>query len=537
MGSAQGQDIIRCQMCSNPVEHHCNLCHVDLCLSCIQKHMADKSRKHEVVEYASRKQQAAALPTCRAHKKNRCETYCKDCKIPICILCMMGSHKKHEFTDINEILQRHKQQIIADIKELENTIVPKYRNINPTTTATEFYKVLSAIKEQEDEICRAVREAGLQLTDEVIRLKKEVTAKNKGSQTLAEKAEKQLSQIIQENKDILKANDAIAIINYQSRNEDFRNGPELPRLSCPELLPGIIKQDQITDMLGFLTIGVKKKPGGLKMMDEPAIISTIQSPYGLNQLLWGVQCVGRDKILTSGDDNTITQMDRTGSIIKTIHTNDNVWAMTINMLQEPVFSLAKRSPNDIYIYTKNKVQVLLFSKPDWCPVGLCYTVNGHLLVSMRSMDETQSCVVRYSGIKENQKIQYDSKEQPLFSTNVGFVLLLAENGNKDICVADSAGKAVVVVDSSGRLRFKYQGNFSSQSKNTEFRPFHIATDVKSQILICENINRVVHIIDYDGNFVRYIKHPCDGGLSIDTDHNLVIGDEKTGKIHTIKYLK
>ncbi|XP_062587158.1 uncharacterized protein LOC134248790 [Saccostrea cucullata] len=451
MATAQGQDIIRCQLCSNPVEHHCNLCHVELCLSCIPKHMADKSRRHEVVEYTFRKEHSVILPSCLIHKKYQCETYCKNCEIPICLQCLMDSHKKHEFTNINYIIQEHKQNIISDTEELENTIDPKYRNINLLTTA-EFDKVLSAIKEQEDKICKAVRKKSIQLTEE-------------------------------------------------TRNEG------------------------------------QKKPGMLKMMEEPVVLGTIQSPYGHGDKLWRVQCVGRNKILISGNDKTIKKIDRIGIILQTIKTNDYVLALTINLQQEPVFSVMfTQKKTKIYMHNNDKVKVLL-STPGWFSVGLCFTMNGDLLVSMRTNDHEQSRVVRYLETKTIQSIQYESQGQPLFSTVSTAVLLLAENGNGDICVADNAGKAVVVVDSSGRLRFKYTGNLSKQSKYREFKPSKIAADVNMQILINDNSNDIVNIIDCNGNFICYIEHPCNGGLSIDSDQNLVIGDQDTGIIQIIKYLE
>ncbi|XP_062587190.1 uncharacterized protein LOC134248830 [Saccostrea cucullata] len=535
MATSQGQDIICCQLCSNPVEHHCNLCRVDLCLTCIPKHMPDKSREHEIVGYASRKQDSFSLALCNTHKNNRCETYCLDCNIPICIQCLIGLHKKHEFTDINDILQEYKQQIIADTKELENTVLPKYRNINLSTASRRFDKVVSAVKEQEEKIWKAVHEISIQLTDEVAMQKKEAISKYKENQSLAEK---EVNQIVKENKHIIRSNDASAIIRYQTRNEDFRKDPELPRLSCLKLLPGIIKKDQIVSMFGFLqTEEDFNKPGMLKMMDEPLIFRTIQSPFGGWRRLWRVQCVGSESILISGGDSTIKQIDRTGSILKTIQTNDNVWALTINSQQDPIFSTMHFKRTDIYQYNEGIVKVLLGIR-DWFPVGLWYSGNGNLLVSMRSMDTTQSRVVRYSGIKEKQKIQFDRDGQPLFSTGVEkTVILLTENGNGDICAADCYGKMVVVVDSSGPLRFKYTGILSNQSKYREFSPSHIATDVCTQILISDKSNNIVHIIDSDGNFVRYIKQPCDGGLSIDTDHNLFIGDKDTGKIQVIKYLE
>ncbi|XP_062620680.1 E3 ubiquitin-protein ligase TRIM71-like [Saccostrea cucullata] len=536
MASSQGQDIICCQLSPNPVEHHCNLCHVDLCLSCIPKHMADKSKEHEIVGYTSRKQDSFSLAFCHIHKNNRCETFCQDCNIPICIQCLIGSHKKHEFTDINDILQEYKKQIIYDTEELENKAVPKYRNINLSKVTTGFDKVVSAIKEQEEEIWKAVHEISIQLTDEVVVQKKEAISKYKENQSLAEK---EVNQIVKENKYIIRSNDATAIIHYQSRNRDFRKGPELPSLSCPKLLPGIIKKDQIAAMFGFLQTeqNLVKKPGMLKMMDDPAIFRTIQSSFGGWRRLWRVQCVGSESILISGGDSTIKQIDRTGSILKTIKTNDNVWALTINSQQDPLFSTMHYKSTDIYQYNDGIVKILI-SIHDWFPVGLWYSGKGDLLVSMRSMDTNQSRVVRYSGMTEKQKIQYDSEGQPLFSTGVvKTVILLTENGNGDICAADCYGKMVVVVDSFGRLRFKYTGNLSKQSKYTEFSPSHIAADVSTQILISDKSNNIVHIIDSDGNFVRYIVCPCDGGLSIDTDCNLVIGDKDTGKIQFIKYLE
>ncbi|XP_062620679.1 uncharacterized protein LOC134282287 [Saccostrea cucullata] len=275
--------------------------------------------------------------------------------------------------------------------------------------------------------------------------------------------------------------------------------------------------------------------GKLKMMDDPVVLKTVQSPYGGNHWLWRIQCVGRDKILVCGSDSTIKEIDKDGSILNTIHTNGNVWALSINFLQEPVFFTVGIHKKDVCIYTKNEVKVLL-SIHDWYCYGLNCTVNGDLLVSMRSTDCTQSRVVRYSGTTEILKIQYDSQGQPLFSS-FEHVLLLTENGNGDICVADRAGHAVVVVDSTGGLRFKYKGNQSKHSMFAQFHPMNIATDVNTQILISEESQNIIHIIDCDGNFVRYIKHPCNGGLSVDADHNLVSGDIYTGEMKIIRYLE
>jgi hypothetical protein len=160
-----------------------------------------------------------------------------------------------------------------------------------------------------------------------------------------------------------------------------------------------------------------------------------------------------------------------------------------------------------------------------------------MLVSLRSKDRKESKVVRYCGTTEKQTIQYDKQGQPLFSSDSLSALHLTENGNRDICVADFGGKAVVVVNAAGGLRFTYRGNLSQNSKFAEFKPLFIAANIYHHILINDNINDIVHIINSDGNFICYIEYRCNGGLSIDADQRLVIGDEASGQIKVIKYLQ
>ena len=134
-------------------------------------------------------------------------------------------------------------------------------------------------------------------------------------------------------------------------------------------------------------------------------------------------------------------------------------------------------------------------------------------------------------------IQNDRQGKRLFSNGDAAVLQLTENGNRDICVSEYAGEAVVVVNASGELRFKYQGKTSQKRNYKSFKPTKIATDVNQQILINDVSKDIVHVIDSDGNFLRFIEYSCRGGLSIDRKHNLVVGDINNGIIRIIKYLQ
>lgn len=74
--------------------------------------------------------------------------------------------------------------------ELENIIVPKYRNITTGEPSAEFDKVITAIQDQEDKICKVVRDIGNKLRDKITKEKRKSEQKNKEMQSLAVETEK-----------------------------------------------------------------------------------------------------------------------------------------------------------------------------------------------------------------------------------------------------------------------------------------------------------------------------------------------------------
>lgn len=529
MASTQGQDVVLCQLCPNPVEHHCNLCCVDLCSPCTLKHLADKTNRHEIVEFINRKK-GHVLPECDTHKKNRCELYCKDCHKPACALCVTTTHKKHNFTDIGEIIEDSKQRIIRDLAELKNVIVPKYRNVTTGVFSSEYEKVLIAIQYQEDEICKEVRDIGSKMRDDVTKQKRKSDQKHKEIQDLAAKAEKELFGIINISENILKSSDATSIMTYESRNDNFRNNLKETDLPSPYFLPGLITREKVLDMFG----GLKMQEGivtNKHLNTTPVVLITIKSRWEL----WTIACDGTERFWISSSFGMIGQIDKKETMVKNLKTPGIVIGLSIDAEQNPLF-IVGWADTKIYKIINNKV-VTLLDLFDWYPRGIFHKMNGELLVSMRSEDKKRSKILRYSGKTEIQVIEKDSQGNSLLSVDCDFALRLTENGNENICVADYNGKVVVVLNSSGVLRFKYNGNIATVSKPRLFGPSTIVTDEILQILISDTLNNSVHVIDCEGNFIRYIEYPCTGGISVDADHNLVAGEETTKIIRVIKYLE
>lgn len=263
----------------------------------------------------------------------------------------------------------------------------------------------------------------------------------------------------------------------------------------------------------------------------PVVLITIKSKWDL----WTIACDGNERFWISSGSCMIGQIDKKENVEQNLKTPGNVFGLSIDAEQNPLFIVGWRDTK-IYKIRNNTVMTLL-DLFDWYPRGIFHKMNGELLVSMRSKDQKRSKILRYSGKTEIQMIEKDSKGKSLLSVDCDNPLRLTENGNGNICVADYSEKVVVVLNSSGVLRFKYNGNITTVSKRRLFEPSTIVTDEILQILISEKSNNSVHVIDCDGNFIRYIEYPCMGGISVDADHNLVVGEGKTGIIRVIKYLE
>ena len=283
-----------------------------------------------------------------------------------------------------------------------------------------------------------------------------------------------------------------------------------------------------------------REPGQLQLKANPSVLKTIPSPYGKSKkgYLSKVLCTGKETIWISGTDKHVYQINFEGEILdgSTFKVEKEVNVLGLNLEQQLFFSLSNFCSGVYKCNGENRTEILNISP--WNSTGLCFTENGHLLVSMRSSDGAR--VVRYVETSENnlkavQTIQNDQLGKSFFSPGID-LLPLTENGNGDICVADHAGEKVIVFNSKGDLRFTYKGKVTNKSEERSFRPNQIATDVNFQILM-NDFSRNVHVIDQHSSFICYIEHDCSGGLSIDADHNLLAGDYFTGEIKVIKYLE
>ncbi|XP_061168867.1 tripartite motif-containing protein 2-like [Saccostrea echinata] len=148
----------------------------------------------------------------------------------------------------------------------------------------------------------------------------------------------------------------------------------------------------------------------------------------------------------------------------------------------------------------------------------------------------QAKVVRYHGAIKKETIQFSNKGKPLYSDSEE--KYITENRNLDICISDSEAKAEVVFNRGGKLRFRYNGQ-TPAPENEPFSPQGITTDSQSHILTADYNNHCIHIIDQDGQFLRYIDYGLiyPWGLCTDTNDNLFVPEWQNNKVKKIKYLQ
>ena len=362
------------------------------------------------------------------------------------------------------------------------------------------------------------------------------------------KALHEIKQVIQDLKILLGTSDVCLVSKYKSRIGEFRKLPHKLKISLPNFQPQKINRDELLKQFGFLSplsietdeqvytvpsLGAESSPPARTMLDGPRVITDIPTS-GCGEL-YHVSCLSDEKIWTSGVNNKIMKLyNLKGEVLKSVQTKSGNMPQDIAVTRSGGLVYTDEDDRSINLVGGTQIHTLIKLRV-WTPLGLCSTSSGDLLVIIRSDKEKQTKVVRFSGSTEKQTIQWDDQGKPLYSS--GRVdKCLSENRNLDICVADFDANAVVVVSAAGKLRFRYTGPPSTLREL--FGPFGITTDSLGNILTSEPENNSIHIIDQDGNFLRFfhncgLQRPC--GLCVDSQDNLFVAEYFTSKVMKLQY--
>jgi hypothetical protein len=513
--------------------------------------MSDLSKEHNVVPFL-KLGSTVKHSKCLNHTQNQCELHCQECDVHVCAICIASNfHKGHTLLTALEIFNSKRKSIEKDFKELQTLLQPKYEQI-----ASEIKREKSSLESHYSQLNTTATNLGdawHREVDVIVNRRKAIIKEMKSKHLDAlSKQEDDITQIISELKQttldlrrILDSNDVSLASGYVSRNSEYRTLPSIVKVTLPSFSQDVNTErfDELFGSLSDLAITTEEHGYTLKtpecqpsrkvkaLLDEPRLITTIDTRYnGLRS----VSCLIDEEIWARGDGKIMKLYDVRGKLLKSSNTKSGNTPEDIAVTGKGELVYTDREARTVNT-VKNKQIKEVIRLPRWKPSSVCSTSSDDLLVFMVSDDAKQSKVVRFSGFKEAQTIQFDDQGRLLYSSD--HIKYISENRNLDICMADNMAQIVVVVNQAGQLRFQYRGNIS-KSKGS-FCPYGIATDSQSQILTADYYNDCVHILDQDGQFLRYIDN-CGlvgpWGLCVDTRDNLFVAEFNSGIVKKIQYL-
>lgn len=553
-----GQDVLRCHICETPGPPlYCGICHLHLCKVCVGEHILDENTEHKVVPFNKRE----LATKCPKHSTKICELHCKECDIAICATCASSEeHRGHTFVEIMKYFESQKEVIQKDLDELENVIFPKYQEIESSIPTQK-----DTLGKNSQNFTAAVIEHGGKLHKEIDfviqKLKSYINDFDSKHLAVLNKQETEITSTVSEIKQkidnlkqILNSNDFSNVSAYKSRNDEFKKEPHKLPSSFPNFTPRNIEKEQIFQQFGSLSgLPINEKEHGYTMvvskikspvpikrlMDVPRIISYMLTDYGAPIGVRSVALLNDQFIWTCGyKDNNMILYNVFGELVTSIQTSSGYPPYDIEVSRNGCLVYADfrdRTVNIVNQGQNKQVQPATIRLWGWKPRNVCSTYSGDLLVVMDSDDREDSKVVRYCDCIETQSIQFDNYGNPLYSPG-GDIKYITENRNQDICVSDYTAYAIVVVNQAGKLRFTYKG--PPFVTNRPFEPYGIATDSHGLILTAEFKYNCIHILNQDGQFVRFIDNcelhtPWD--LCVDSRDNLFVTESDTNKMKKIQY--
>nr|XP_022301374.1 uncharacterized protein LOC111109514 [Crassostrea virginica] len=409
----------------------------------------------------------------------------------------------------------------------------------------EYKKLTTEMSKQREEIQGEVDNAINQMEKEIGEIKMKHHSILQKHLDEIKQLQSRMQQTLNALNEIEESNEVSSATHYSSKNEEFRKLPPKVNISMSKFVSEPIDREELCSLIGKIVplsttleerVFTAKKPttSVRELLDKPEVLNTINTGHSC---LLCVTCFNEEQIWTSGETADIKCFNIQGVLQKTIRTKSREWPLDIAVDRDGALLYCDWEPRTVY-KVKNDQTEEIITLQGWIPLNLCVTSSGDLLVSIYSDDETQSKVVRYSGSTVKQTIQFDNKGQPLYSGN-SYIKYISENRNLDVCVADCVAGSVVVVNQAGKLRFRYNGH-SLPTKPKQFNPRGITTDSQSHILKADRNYNCIHILDADGQFLRFIDN-CElvdpWGLFVDYCDCLLVCEYHPGKVMKIKNLK
>jgi hypothetical protein len=455
-------------------------------------------------------------------------------------------------TDLEEKIEKLSHVLDQEQWELKYTIRPLYKKIIEQIKFRIFnvrkhYRSLSDIVGH----CGAkwhqiVEEIIIDLKNELMQMEIDQLKLLEREKVMFEEIVGQIDSTISGNSDLSASKNRAKLLQYKSEIKSFGLVPPLTDFLPSDFEVKMPAKEKLRTLMGDLKLFESFGLPGYKVsldppqkiskcfVKQPTLISQIQTdfpPDDQGNRIYDIASASHGRLWVTGFSRTMKLFNTGGRYIDSFTVGHK--SSYIALIADGVLAYSDQSDNTIKKITSDgDVQTLIEFK-DWVPKGLTsseWEDGQQLLVCLHSKENRKVLRLNSKGHPE-QEFLYPTEHHPLY---------IAVNRNQDICTTDHRQNSVAVIDRSGYPRFIYKGNPES-GKCKSFQPISIATDSFCNILVTDWANHIIHVLNGDGAFLRYltlqqrVKEPR--GLCVMSNGLLCIGECASGIIKVFRYLK
>lgn len=163
----------------------------------------------------------------------RCESYCKKCDVPVCLICISKSpHKRHNVENLIKYIDLRKRVIENETQEIESKLIPRYKSREADAEkATLTLRKEFDEKEKEQEYLRVLWHKEVDTIFDTLGLlnitwKDNNLASLKTYKSTLRKTISEMHQTVRRNNQIIKSSKVSEVKSYESGLQKYRNIPE-----------------------------------------------------------------------------------------------------------------------------------------------------------------------------------------------------------------------------------------------------------------------------------------------------------------------
>ncbi|XP_071160541.1 E3 ubiquitin-protein ligase TRIM71-like [Mytilus edulis] len=537
----EAQTPAMCQFCeeSSDIKWKCINCDVFMCQLCTTKiHTKLKSTDHhelinlkdygsEDVAKAIRKVDLKTM-SCTSHTDQICCAFCTDCDQPVCVDCLIDSHKKHECTKLNEVYD----MAIFEMTALQNKLESSQ-------------EILGNEKERLEKLLLDGDKNYQEIKDEILLTKKEMTETiSKYAKQLLDDLDAiwkptenmiktELSDIQKNNEDLLKSEGSLkkvlhshqALEIFSSRKMLDKN---LPTKSVKTINCNILKTTFVSGK-----IFKKQNIGKIVFGDlyEVPDLQLVREYHSEIINIWNIlNCDSNEAFIASYTGGKLQKVIFEGNNIKVEED------FSINVL-----NMAKQGNNGIILSTgESDLQVYSIDKQfkpfkSFSPlksISIHVSKNNRIFVGLvedfpitypATEDSVRRVVVLNQDCDLQHIYEYDKDNQRLLTSPWKITTL-----NDTMYIIDRVNKnfegRVMGLDYGGKLLWTYNG-CDTKLDSGKFYPIDISTNSSGMILVADKDNNAVHVLNSTGEFIacKVVKSiGIELPISLDIDKNGIL---------------